>query len=130
MHMRRAVLAALLIGAAPPSVSDLQGNWSNPKGTVEVRVGSCGSALCGTVIAALPSAIADARESGYRSLIGMQLLHDYRADGRGKWNGIVFVPDMGRSFPSHIQMVDANHVRISGCLIGTFLCKSQLWSRV
>jgi uncharacterized protein (DUF2147 family) len=124
------LVIALLVGASPPQPnSALQGDWRNPKGTVEVRIGACGASLCGTVIDASPSAIADARDSGYPQLVGMQLLHDYHAAGQRKWQGTIFVPDIGRSFSSHIDLVDADHVRISGCLVGRFVCKSQLWRR-
>lgn len=124
------VVAALLIAASPASHdSALQGLWRNPKGTVEVRIGTCGASLCGTVVGASTSAIADARDSGYPKLIGMQLMHDYYAAGRKKWRGTIFVPDIGRSFASHIELVDNDHARISGCLFGQFVCKSQLWRR-
>jgi uncharacterized protein (DUF2147 family) len=125
-----AALAVLLIAATPlPQPSPLQGTWRNPKGTVEVSIGSCDAGLCGTVIAASAAAIADARDSGYPSLVGMQLLHDYRADGPRKWQGMIFVPDLGRNFSSHIELVDADHLRVSGCLLGKLICKSQLWRR-
>lgn len=124
------MLAMMSLGAAPPPQgSPLEGAWRNPKGSVEVRIGPCGEALCGTVITATPSAIADARDSGFPTLVGMQILRDYRPSGHGRWQGTVFVPDMGRSFSSHIVMVDADHVLVSGCLLGGFLCKSQLWRR-
>jgi uncharacterized protein (DUF2147 family) len=122
----------LMIGATPlpQPQSTLQGVWRNPKGTVQVQIGSCGSALCGTVIGASPSAIADARDSGYPGLVGMELLRDYHAEGSRRWQGTIFVPDIGRSFSSHIELVDADHARVSGCLLGKFICKSQLWRRV
>ena len=129
MKILALMLAAISLGAAPPPGSPLEGSWRNPKGTVEVRIGPCGQALCGTVVTAAPSAIADARDSGFPTLVGMQILQGYRPAGRSRWQGTVFVPDMGRSFSSHIVMVDTDHVLVSGCLLGGFLCKSQLWRR-
>jgi uncharacterized protein (DUF2147 family) len=123
-----ACIALLATAAAPPD-SSIQGFWSNPAGTVKVRIGACGPSLCGTVVSAASSAIADARDSGYPSLVGMQLLHDYRAAGQGQWQGTIFVPDLGRSFASRIELVDSGHVRVSGCLLGRFFCKSQMWRR-
>jgi uncharacterized protein (DUF2147 family) len=123
-------LAVLAIGAAPLQPhSPLQGFWRNPKGTVEVRIGPCGTVLCGIVVAASGKALADARDSGYPRLVGMQLMHDYRVAGPRRWRGTIFVPDMGRSFSSHIEMVDTDHVRVSGCLIRKYVCKSQVWRR-
>lgn len=123
------LLATLSVAATAPPGGPLQGAWRNPKGTVEVRIDACATGLCGRVVAASPSAIADARDSGYPALVGMELMHGYHAAGRGKWQGTIFVPDMGRSFSSHIDLVDADHLRVSGCLVGRFICKSQLWRR-
>jgi uncharacterized protein (DUF2147 family) len=124
-----ALSTAMTMAASPQPGTTLQGFWRNPKGTVEVQIDTCGNAMCGTVVAASPSAVADARDSGYPSLVGMQLLYGYHAAGPDEWRGTIFVPDIGRSFSSHIQLVDADHVRVSGCLVGKFLCKSQLWRR-
>jgi uncharacterized protein (DUF2147 family) len=121
--------AALTMAASPQPGTTLQGYWRNPKGTVEVQIDACESGMCGTVVAASPSAVADARDSGYPSLVGMQLLYGYHAAGPDEWRGTIFVPDIGRSFSSHIELVDPDHVRVSGCLVGKFLCKSQLWRR-
>jgi uncharacterized protein (DUF2147 family) len=122
-------LAAVTMAASPQPGTTLQGYWRNPKGTVEVQIDACGISICGTVVSASPSAVADARDSGYPSLVGMQLLYGYHAAGPDEWRGTIFVPDIGRSFASHIELVDADHIRVSGCLIGKFLCKSQLWRR-
>jgi uncharacterized protein (DUF2147 family) len=123
------LMAVMSVAASPQPDSVLQGFWRNPKGTVEVHIDACETGMCGTVVAASPSAVADARDSGYPTLVGMQLLYGYHAAGPAEWQGTIFVPDIGRSFTSHIELVDTDHVRVSGCLIGKFLCKSQLWRR-
>ncbi|MBC2666818.1 DUF2147 domain-containing protein [Novosphingobium flavum] len=134
-----ALLAAALaacFGAAPSQAgirrvnAPLSGLWRNPYGTVDVRIDECGDKICGVVASATPDALADARDSGYPRLIGLELLQDYRADKPGHWVGTVLVPDLGRSFASHIELIDANHARISGCLWRQFLCKSQIWQRL
>lgn len=123
--------AALVTGTAPPAPAPMPliGVWQNPKGTVAVRISPCGRGVCGTVVGASDTAIADARDSGYANLVGMEVMHDYRPARRGAWQGQIFVPDLGRRLSSQIEMVDADHARVSGCLLGRFLCKSQLWRR-
>ncbi|WP_213980238.1 DUF2147 domain-containing protein [Sphingomonas sp. dw_22] len=134
--MRVLALPLLLIGAAtaawaaPPVADTPIGTWENPKHTIAVRVEQCGNELCGKIVNATPEAMADAREAGVTNLIGTQLLRDYRPSGRQRWSGTVYVPDMGRSFSSHIVQSAPNTLRISGCLIAGFLCKSQDWTRV
>jgi uncharacterized protein (DUF2147 family) len=36
---------------------------------------------------------------------------------------------MGRSFRSTLTEIDPNDLRISGCLLGNLLCRSQTWHR-
>lgn len=126
-------VAALLAAPAAPVLAqagpNLTGNWVNPHHSVVVRIAQCGDRLCGTVVRATPEAAADARDGGYPSLVGLQLLSGYRAVGQGRWQGRVLVPDLGRTFASHIDMTDANHVKVAGCLVGQYLCKSQIWQR-
>ena len=49
-------LAFVALAAAVPVTASaqaaLEGHWKNPKGSVVVRVTSCGDAYCGVVVAA------------------------------------------------------------------------------
>ena len=130
----KALAIALLLGAAtgipaPTPAASPIGVWQNPKGTIRVRTRLCGNLLCGNIVWASPVALADARESGVTSLIGTELLSDYRHTGRGRWTGQVYVPDQGRRFYSTIEQKSANDIRISGCILGGLLCKRQDWTR-
>ena len=120
-------LAAPALAAAAPD--DLRGVWRNPDGSVLVRIDECGKTLCGVVVGATAEAEADARDGGYPRLIGLPLLYGYRPKGPRTWVGRVLVPDLGHVFPSHIELVDARHARVAGCLIGQHLCQTQVWQR-
>ena len=121
-------MIALLLAAAAPAPAIL-GTWHNPKNTVAVRTGACGDRLCGWIVRASEKAQNDARKGGVDPLIGTALLRNYKPSGRNKWSGNVFVPDMGRTFGSTIQLLSANTINVKGCLIGGFICKSQVWTR-
>ena len=130
------ILAALALlpsatQAQPPYLAHLQaiGTWINPRGTVKVETGNCGSNLCGWIVWAAPEAITDARESGVTRLVGTELLKNYRSTGPGRYQGQVFVPDMGRTFYSTIKQDSPDNMRISGCILGGLICKSQDWRR-
>ncbi len=110
--------------------SSVDGLWLNPHGSVAVRTGPCGDRLCGWIVWANAEARADAKDSGVDKLDGIELLEDYRPDGEGGWKGTVYVPDMGHRFSSTITQPDARSLRVKGCLIGGFLCKSQVWQRI
>lgn len=131
--MIRALIAGVaslaLAGMVPVRADDLRGTWVNPERTVVVRIEDCGRALCGRIVQAAPTAQADARESGYPQLLGLRIMTDYRPAGSNHWRGRVLVPDLGNTFSSHVDLIDAQHARIAGCLIGQYLCKSQVWLR-
>ncbi|NYD91562.1 DUF2147 domain-containing protein [Sphingomonas melonis] len=125
------ILSLLLAAAAPavPPPAAILGTWHNPKNSVAVRTGHCGEKLCGWVVRASDKAQRDVADKGYPPLIGTALLRDYKADGKQRWAGQIYVPDMGRAFGSTVTMVDANTLNVRGCLIGGFICKSQIWRR-
>jgi uncharacterized protein (DUF2147 family) len=126
------VILSLLLAAAAPAVppsAAILGTWHNPKNSVAVRTGRCGDKVCGWVIRASDKAKSDVADKGYPPLIGTALLRDYKADGKRRWSGQIYVPDMGRAFGSSVTMVDGDTLNVRGCLIGGFICKSQIWRR-
>lgn len=123
-----ALMLALSTGAQAQPASPI-GLWQNPKRTLLVRTRDCGQALCGAIVWAGPAAIADARGAGVASLVGTELLSGYRATGRDRWTGKVYVPDEGRRFYSTIQIEGPDRLRISGCILGGLICKHQEWTR-
>lgn len=124
-----AASTGLAAAAIPQPVVSPIGVWQNPKGTIRVRTRLCGQLLCGNIVWAGPKAIADARDAGVASLIGTELLSDYRRTGSGRWTGQVYVPDQGRRFYSTIEQKGPDAIRISGCILGGLLCKRQDWTR-
>jgi len=126
------LIGAMLLTAAAPTLAQptLDGLWLNPHGTVAVRTGGCRGRLCGWIVWASPEALDDARESGIQRLVGTELLDDYVPQGPDRWAGSVYVPDMGHHFSSTITRLSADQLKIQGCLIGGFLCRSQLWQRI
>lgn len=130
------MMAALAIAPIAASAQPVQlqptraeGNWVNPKGSVKVSISDCSGNLCGWVTWANPEAHADADAAGVKQLVGTKLLRDYKTTGQGRWQGQVYVPDMGRTFYSTITQLDPQRLKISGCVLGGLICKSQVWQR-
>lgn len=119
--------AAAALASHPPD--PLRGTWRNPSGSVTIRIDTCGARLCGWVATASAEAVTDAQTAGTEHLIGARLFENYRREGSNRWSGEVFVPDLARRFSSHISLVDHDHARVAGCLLGLFLCQSQIWVR-
>ena len=117
-------LAAMI--AADPSV---EGRWKNPSGRVVVLIEACGTALCGSVVSAAESAKADARRGGTANLVGTRLMSGFKPAGTSKWRGRMFVPDINHSSKAELQLVGASQLKVTGCMVGRMICKSQLWTR-
>lgn len=130
-----ASLTAGLAAAAPAAAGDTaaplqSGVWKNPKNSVHVELRPCGENACGYVVWANAKAQADARKGGTDNLIGMQLLRDFKPHKDGVWRGKVFVPDLNATFSGSAQLIDQRTMKARGCLIGSFGCKSQTWTRI
>ena len=48
----------------------------------------------------------------------------------GRWNARLFIPDKKMRVTAKIEMAPAGQLKVSGCLAGKSLCKSQLWTPV
>jgi uncharacterized protein (DUF2147 family) len=105
------------------------GVWRNGKNSVHIAVRPCGEALCGKVVWANDKAKADARNST-DSLVGTELLKDFRRDAKGRWRGKVFVPDIGQTFHGTLSLIDPDRLKARGCLFAGIICKSKIWTRI
>jgi uncharacterized protein (DUF2147 family) len=125
------LLAALFLAAPASAGADpVIGTWLNPKGTVTVRTSRCGRAICGTVISAAPSAQEKVRAAGTARLVGTRIMSDFRPAGRGTWQGQAFIPDVGITVPATMTQIGRDRLQISGCAMGGYMCKEQVWTRV
>ena len=104
--------------------------WVNPSGSVKVEIGDCADKLCGWVTWASAEAEQDARDGGTPKLVGTELLQDYHQTSPDNWTGRVFVPDWGRSFYSTIHRLNPGALKIRGCILGGWVCRSQIWHRL
>lgn len=133
-----AVVAALGMAAAvvPARAADggdiarSYGVWRNPRNSVHLEIKDCGASTCGVVVWASAKAEADARKSGTDTLIGKQLLRDFESQRDGSLKGRVWVPTLKVTLVGTADIVDTRTMRAKGCVIGNFLCKSQLWTRI
>lgn len=125
-----AAFAALLTLASAPAQAADMGVWRNPKDNVRVAIRSCGDSTCGVVVYASAKAEADARKSGYTTLVGQQLLRDFEPTGHGNMRGKVFVPTLKVTLSGTAEFIDSRTMKAKGCVLGGMLCKSQIWTRV
>lgn len=123
-------LYLLLSAAAQAAAASLPGSWTNQSRSVIVLIEPCGeNALCGTVQWASAKAQADARRGGTVNLVGTELLGGFVPVAPGRWEGILFVPDLNKRSKAELQQLDDDRIRVRGCAVAHLLCKSQIWTR-
>lgn len=127
--------AVLLLIAAtlPVSVSAqamLTGQWKNPKGSVVVRLGPCGHAICGVVIDASDHAKDTARKGGTPNLIGTRILSGLRPTGDGIFKGQAFDPKRNIHAPATVRVLGRDALEVEGCAFLGLVCKEQRWTRI
>ena len=88
----------------------------------------CGTLLCGTVEWASDKAKADAAK-GTDKLIGADLLSSVKATDDNRWTGKLFVPDQKVRVKAKLELISEQQLRVTGCVLGKSLCRSQLWTR-
>ena len=121
-------LALIAVAAAVPFTASaqtpLEGHWKNPKGSVVVRVASCGDAFCGTV------SWASAKNRGKGVGPGTQVLRDLRPLGGGVYKGKAYEPKRGISGSATVRQVAPDVMVVKGCVLSGIICKEQRWTRV
>lgn len=118
-------LAVLGLAHVEPASADPVGTWLTEGGRSRVRVGPCGGALCGTVVwlkepddpdTGKPKADkknADASKRG-RPLLGAAILLN---------------AEDGKTYDGTLTEVSATSLKLEGCALAGFICKSQIWTR-
>jgi uncharacterized protein (DUF2147 family) len=121
-----ALAAFFLTAAQEPPPPSIDGQWTNPTGSVIINIAPCGDVHCGTVAWASEKAIADARK-GTDHLVGSDLLTGLQRKKNGQWQGRLFVPDQKLRVKAKIVLIGDERLKVTGCAVA--ICKSQLWNR-
>lgn len=118
---------AFLFAAQAATASPIEGRWRSPAGTSIIDVAKCGDDWCGAVAWASAKAKKDA-ERATAQLVGTELLTEVKEAGEGRWNGRLFIPDRNMRVTAKLELAPGGELKVSGCLAGKAMCKSQLWA--
>ena len=130
MKIVPAIIASLVLAASPASAQALEGQWTNYKKNVIVKVERCGTAYCGRVVKATDKAKAKAAKGGTPNLVGTQILTGLVPTGAGKFRGKAFVPKRNIHATATVRQVSDDVMQVQGCVLGGILCDSERWTRV
>ncbi len=128
------LFAAML---AAPSADSVIGTWHSPTKNGIIEIQRCGSSICGHLLSgddikgnpdAKDANNKDEAQRG-RPLKGLTMLSGFK-QGEGVWeDGQVYNPNDGRTYSGRITLVDANTLKLRGCVFVP-LCKTETWTRV
>jgi uncharacterized protein (DUF2147 family) len=113
-----------------PTHGAFNGTWRNPRDTVHLELHPCGAQICGIVIWASDASKKAAARFSKVDIVGQQLFRDFTVGEDGLARGKVYVPDLGMTFKGAAQHIDADTIKVKGCVIGNMICKSQVWKRL
>jgi uncharacterized protein (DUF2147 family) len=130
-------LMALALAAGTPTPDTVVGHWRTETRNGIVDIARCGTSICGRLltsdgIAANPALAdihnRDAAQRG-RRLKGLQILGGFTVSGTTWDGGTIYNAEDGKTYDARITMVDANTLKLRGCIFVPF-CKNQIWRRV
>jgi len=128
---------SMLAAAAAMSPDAAVGRWRTETRNGIVEVERCGASICGKLVNSdglrtnpnmLDINNKDTALRG-RRLLNLQLLGGFTR-GNGEWTGgTIYNGDDGGTYRATVTPIDANHLKVKGCIIWP-LCKSQTWTRI
>jgi uncharacterized protein (DUF2147 family) len=130
-----AVAALTCLAAASPDAA--LGRWQTQTHHGVVVITACGSSICGQLVtsprlAATPT-MQDANNPTpalrQRRLIGLTILQGFHRTKDGWAGGAIYNPDDGKTYHARVTPIDADHLRVRGCIFIPF-CQSQVWTRL
>lgn len=129
--MKKSFLAAILVlGAGAACADPAEGLWQTQRNDdgnfAHVQVAPCGAKLCGTMI----RSFGPDNQPVPSANTGRNLVWDMEPRGDGTYrNGQIWDPGADRTYRSRMELA-GDRLRVSGCVAGGLICRSQTWARV
>ena len=112
-----------------------QGRWLTESGNLEVDIGPCNEALCGTVVKVLgnrsmskPGATMQAADA--RPAMGMKILTDFTAVGAGELKGQIYNRENGKTYDCRLSQESPDRLKVRAYKFLPLFGKTQIWTRV
>ncbi|MEM7440251.1 MAG: DUF2147 domain-containing protein [Pseudomonadota bacterium] len=133
--MKKLLLAATVVLAPIAVAADpVKGVWQTEPDDgaySHVKIASCGSKLCGTIIRSFQRKEDNSGWEQYESKnIGRKLLYDMVADGEDSYSGKAWWPSRDREIRGSMTLNGKNRLRAGGCVLGGIVCIRQTWKRI
>ena len=135
--MRAAWIIALagLWSAAAPAASPIDGLWLTDDHKGVVRIGACGTHLCGWIVRVLDSGpnvpTRDVNNPMLflrnRPILGLPVLSGFSPSGDEYTGGHAYDPKAGRAYRATLRLRSGNALAVTGCVL--VICRTVVWTR-
>ena len=108
-----AVLGAMMMTILAAHADPIEGDWRTEAGST-AAIGACGSGYCIT--------LKSGAHAGKR-------IGTFRADGGNRYSGKITDPSNDRTYTGKATLAGST-LKMSGCVLGGLICKSQNWKKM
>jgi uncharacterized protein (DUF2147 family) len=141
MRLRSLLLAAVLFTTAGQSVdaASVNGVWFTHKAKAKVQITKCGAGLCGRIVWLRQAhdsrgrPVLDERNRNRqlrkRPVLGLRTFTGLQPMGPGRWTGLIYNPEDGRTYRANLMMSGTGAIRVEGCRVGGSACGARNWVR-
>lgn len=125
LTVKAALAACILSLSAGVAAADVKGVWrteTNKDGNwALVKMGACGSKTCGTMIHT---------NAAKKDNVGKMIVKGMKSKGDGEYGGgKIYAPDDDDWYTSKMELMKDGRLKVSGCVLGGLVCRSQKWTR-
>ena len=131
---------ALFAGVGQARADTAAGLWLTNKGKAKIKIESCGGDLCSKIVWLRDPNGKDGRpvKDHYnpdptlksRAVIGLATFSGLQKKSPGKWSGMIYNPEDGKTYTVQLVLVEDGMIRVNGCASGTMECGQREWHRV
>lgn len=122
-------MAGALLASSAAYAAGINGTWRTEKGW-KVKLYKCGGSYCGRVVGGTTSRDVKNPNKALRSrrMVGVRMIWGMKKSG-SKYSGKLYNPNDGKIYTGKISNITGSSMRLSGCVLGGLICKSQTWRK-
>jgi uncharacterized protein (DUF2147 family) len=132
------VSAGLLICGAgqgwAQTAEDAFGVWEHPDNGSHIKIAKCGGGLCATIVSVKDNSRVDDKNPDpklrKRPIKGITIMSGGKKTGKATWSGKLYNTQDGQTYNGTVTVVDKNHLKLQGCVLGGIICQGPTWTRV
>lgn len=116
------------------SADDALGTWVHPDNGSHIKIAKCGGGVCATIVKVKESGRKDVQNPDPklrdRPVVGITIMSGAKKSGDNGWSGKLYNSQDGQTYNGTLTVVDKNHLKLQGCVLGGLICQGPTWTRL